>query len=363
MFAGTTTSSAATAEGNADLKGRIKQQVWGSATNVPCLPANVYDLIYLVSNSALTSITVYDGGVALTNAGDEANISALRSATIAPGAYYKTCLAAGLIRLGWSPAKAVTADVLEGANAAARTAAQIVKRMMTGFGISENIISATALADLDAKNSAVCYAFVNDSTSAADAIQKVLDSIGAWMVPNRFGIYEFGRFEAAVTDPNQAFDLSLQSIGDTLTREDVDLPAYRVTLKWGEMLHVQGDADVFEAVTAERRATIGSQWRSIVAEDTSVKTKHLDAIELEIETNLSSSSDASTEATRILNLFKVDRSIYRLTVPLDDAWPIQVGSSVLLTHTRLGMSSGSAFRVLSRVDNYDTETVTLTVWG
>lgn len=363
VFAGTTTASAATAEGNADLKGQIKQRVWGSATNVALQPANVYDLIYLASNSAMTSITVYDGGIPLTNDGDDANIATLQAATIASG-HYRTCLASGLVRLGAPAAFVVTADIVEGSNAAARTAGQIAYRMMIAHGIDASVLSVSTINDLDARNSAVCYSVVTDGRSAIDAIQEVLDSIGAWMIPNRNGIYEFGRFEAPTYDPNNSYDLDLQDVSDgQLQRLDVDLPCYRVTLKYGRVHRVQDDSEVAGIVTAERRATLGSDYRSVVAEDTSVQTKHPDAIEIEVVTNLSSSADATTEVARLLALLKVDRSKYSIALPLADAWPVNPGMSITLTHPRLGMSSGFPCMVLSRTDDYVNERLVFEVWG
>ncbi len=91
LYAGTTLASSATAEGNSDLKGKVKQRCWGSCSNVPMQPANPYDLIYLASNGAVLSIAVYDGDAALIYDGDSPNIASLRSATI-PAGHYRTCV-------------------------------------------------------------------------------------------------------------------------------------------------------------------------------------------------------------------------------------------------------------------------------
>jgi hypothetical protein len=191
-FLGTTTGPGATAEGNADLKGKIKQRAYGVAQNVLLQPANPYDLIYLASDpglQAIYSITVFDGAKALTNAGDFATIALLRAATtgaIGSGAAieegeYGTCLAAGLVRPGGLPEFALTADITVGATDADRTAAQIANQMLLDFGISGVEIVSGSFDGLDGKNSAVNGFLVDDDQTALMVIQPVLDSIGGWL--------------------------------------------------------------------------------------------------------------------------------------------------------------------------------------
>lgn len=363
QFAGTTVSTGATAEGNSDLQGQIKQQIWGECYNVPVQPANVYDLIYLVSNSALQSIdAIYDGGLALTIDGDSANIAALQAASIS-GGHARTCKAAGLIRLGATPTYAVTVDAKEGADAAARTAPQIAKRMLIAMGETTTTYLDGAFSALDAKNNAVCGAIVRDSGNALDIIQGVLDSIGAWMSPNRDGSLVVGRFEAPTVSPALTFNVESQSIGDSLSRADSPIPVWRVNVQYGRIGVVQDDAALAGAVTSTRRAYLGTEYRTVSSEDASIKTKHLNAGELTVTTAMVSEADAQDEADRLLALHGTEREKYDLTFALSDAWAADLGNSITLVHSRLGLDSGKPFSVLQRVDQYADEQVQLSVWG
>src|SRR5690606_36469248 len=134
-YAGTTLSAGATAAGTADMKGRPKPLVYGKAPNVPAVPVNPFNLICQVNDGAVSSITAYDGGAALSNAGDYPSLSALVGATVLAGRY-ATCLALGLFRLGSSLAKVVTADVVEGSTLALRNAGAIATRIMTRMGLT-----------------------------------------------------------------------------------------------------------------------------------------------------------------------------------------------------------------------------------
>lgn len=362
LFVGTTLSTAATAEGNADLKGQIKQRCYGSTKEVPLQPANPYDLIYLVSVAGdIQSITVYDGGVALAYDGSSASLAALRSATIAPGHYRRF---AGYVRLGGTPTFTLTADVVEGAGAADRTAAQIARRMLVDFGIPPNEIITGAFDALDDINAAPCGILVNDDRTALAACQQVLDSIGAWLAPGRDGSLAVGRHEAPQgSTTGLVFDCTGQSIGDSLERVDGEIPVYRVTLQYARVNTVQAASVLAGSVSAERRAYLASEWRSVVAEDLSVKLKHLDAREIIITTFLTEEADAQAEADRQLALLKVERERYDITLPLSDAWAGDLGLSMTLVHPRLGFAGGKPFSIIGRVDDYQRETVRFNLWG
>lgn len=358
-FAGTTTSSAATAEGNADLSGRIKQQVWGTVSNVELQPANVYDLIYLACNNAAISIVVYDGGIALTPDGDFADIAALQAATTLVPGHYATCLSAGLVRLGGPPQFAVTANIVEGANAAARTAAQIVKRILTGFGISPSVIAGASFSALDTLNASICGLLIDDDTTALAACQKVLDSIGGALLPNRLGFYEVDRFDAPAAGGTvyERYQISAFELVET------EIPVWRINLQYSPVHHVQGDAELAGAVDAPTRAFLATEYRTITVENASVKTKHLKAGELTVTTQLTSLTAATAEANRLLALYSAERKIYRVTLPLADAWLEEPGHDLTLKMPRLGMTAGKDFTVIGRQDNYAKENITLTVWG
>lgn len=361
-YAGTTTSTGATAEGNADLNGKVKQRVYGSASNVLLQPANIYDLIYLASNGACTSIDVYDGGLALINDGNSVSLAALQGASISAG-HYRTCLSLGLARLGGTPVFAVTADVVVGATAADRTAAQVVIDMLTDFGIASLDISSGTFTALDGVNNAEVQYLVDDDRTALAAISDVLDSIGAWILPNRDGAFEVGRFEAPVSSPALRFDLDTQMIADTLERVDGEIPTWRVNLDYAPVFHVQGEDQLAGAVSASRRTFLGAATRSVSSEDASVKTKHLSAPELAIKTYLKDEADARDEADRLLALYSEERDRYRVSFPLADAWSAEPGVAITIMHPRLGLESGRAFAVIGREDVYAKESVTLELWG
>lgn len=362
-YNGSTTSSAATAEGNADLQGQIKQRVYGQAFNVLVQPANPYDLIYLVSNSPLSAVTLYDGGLTLINDGNHPTLVGLRAASIS-GGHYATCLALGLVRVGGTPEFNLTADVIEGSGPNQRTAAQIAFRMMTDFGISAGDIDAASFDGLDDDNMAVTYAVIDDDRTALEAVQQVLQSIGGWLLPNHEGEFQVGRFEAPVpANPELQIDVEIKSLQDALVLVRSDVPVWRVVVKYQRVHHVQEDESLAGAVTSERRAFLSSEFRTVTAQNSAIKTKHLNAREITLTTQIVESDAAQTEADRLLDLLSPERSVYEIALSLQDGFRALPGQSITLTHPRLGMVSGKNFLVISREDRFAEEQITLQVWG
>ncbi|MGV6875954.1 hypothetical protein ACUSIJ_25120 [Pseudochelatococcus sp. B33] len=379
-YAGTTTSTGPTAEGNADLKDQIKPLIFGAVFNVPGLLANPYDLIYQWSDSALQSITVYDAGVQLKSAGNFSTISALRSATIRPG-FYGTCLSLGLARLGGAPYKQITADVVEGA-AGLRSAAQIAQRMLIRAGLTSVDYNASSFAALHNLNPVECGIYIDTDMHTKDAISQVLASIGGWLAPDHLGVFQVGRVSGPGT-PKDTFtaDDILGSGGIELlaaTDDGRGIPTYRVTLRYGRIWHLMQDGEVGGCVSDDRRAYLSTEYREARAENTSIQTKHRLSPEITIDTLLAGQSAASAEASRLLALRSVRRDTIRIVLPFGDsergdeaytrATAINLGDTIRVDVPRFGYSGGRNFVVIGREDSYGTaddpaQTVALTCWG
>lgn len=367
-YAGTTVLTGPTAEGTADLKDQPKPLCFGRALNVPAVAVNPFDLIYQLHDGALASISVFDGGVPLTHAGDFTTIAALRAASIRAG-QYGTCLALGLFRLGATPAFGVTADVLEGSSAADRRAGAVVGRMLARMGLTgaDNVVS-SSLAALDAAAPyEVCH-YSADDRHGLEAINAVLASVGGWIVPNGLGAFEVGRLAAPSPSPVGIITdrdiLEGDSIG-LICNPDTDggIPAWRVTLRYQPAFEVQADATLGQCVSVARRGAVSAPWREIKADAPAVRTKHLLAPELAIDTMLVNPADAAAEAARRLALYSVRRDV--LTLPIEhiaaDAYGL--GATVQVKLDRFGYQAGRNMVVIGRNESLRDEQVTLTVWG
>lgn len=366
VYAGTTTSTGPTAEGNLDLKDSVKPLCFGRCLNVPPVPANAIDLIYQVHDGAVSAITVYDGGVPLTVGVNHASIATLQAATIRPGRY-DTCLSLGLFRLGGAPAFAITADVSEGSSAAARYPGAVVQRMLAKMGLSGPAdVNAASFSALDAAAAMEIGIWIDGQTTGLAAMGDVLASVGGWIAPGSTGAFEVGRLLAPGT-PVGAIDED-DMLGETLgivVSEDTDggLPAWRVIIEYARNWTKQDDAVLGGCVDMPRRGFLAAENREEKAESAAVREKHLLAPELRISTLIVERSAALVEVARRLALYSVRRDVLSFSMNHVDADAYRVGRTMTIRQPRFGYEAGKNMVVIGREENLRDYTVMLTVWG
>lgn len=369
LFEGTTISGGATAEGNADQQGKPKPFGYGRIFNAAPAIANAYDLIYQVNDGPLHSIEgVYIDGVAvLDGATDHADLAALHGATV-PASTFHTCKALGLFRLGSVPAGVLTCDFTVGATSADRTAAQIAKSLVLDRGeLTAGEIDDAAITALDTATSAECGLYVDRDANTADLLDQVCGSVAAWWGFNRAGKFTMGRLAEPAGAPDlQVTDKDIVELQRGRTRtEGNGVPAYRVRLGYKKN-HTE-QAIPANAATEERRGEIKERYRFVSSEDASTQTKHLLAPELSFETLVWSEADALAEANHRLDLFKVQRSRWIVSVPLSliiDAEAIpDIGGIVDVTTARYGMNNGKKFLLVGIQEDYRNSAADLELWG
>lgn len=348
-----------------DLKGKVKPRVYGKVTNIPPPCVNTAKLTYQVSDGAVDSFDgVYDRGVALTAGADHATIAALQAAVVA-AATYQTCKAEGLLRLGSAPAGEVTCDVTQGASAAARTAAQLLKAVALAAGVPSGEIDAADVTALDVANPAVLGIWINDEATAASVMDDLAASVAAYYAFDRPGDLRMGRLVAPAGSPVATIhDYEILNIERRPPRDN-GRPVWSVTVSHSKIWTVQGN-DLAGGVAADRRAYLALERRAETATDPSVKTQFLLAGEMTVETLLTSSADAATEAARLLAIHKVRRDVFDVTVPaefLGENPNLKLMDVVRVQHGRFGLAAGRDLVWLGLRSELASNRLTLTVWG
>lgn len=366
-YAGTTTSTGPTAEGNEDLKDTLKPMIFGTVRNITPKLVNPYDLIWQVSNSSVASIAVKWGGQALAYAGDQLTIEALQSASI-PTAQYATCLSQGLFRSANSPSTVVTADVVEGSSAANRSVAQIARRMLQYYGVTD--LDLASFTNADAFNDAGAGIYIDNDTTALTLVSGMLDSLGYAVVPDLTGAYGVVMLrEPAGLTSTASFDLNDVASGQSLALlsgpgdEGEGVPAFSMELTYDRNWTQLDLSQVAGILTDAEKDALAEKDKTTSAVDNTVKTAHPLAAALSKDTYLATSADAQAEVARLLALYKVRRD--RIAVTIDDVAGenVELGDCVTLTLNRFGFDSGKKFLVLGRREEFRTRTVTLNLWG
>jgi hypothetical protein len=254
-------------EGTADIQGKPKPIALGEVHNATPVLVNTSKLIYQGHESALHAIpAVYDKGVALTVGTAYSTQAALEAAQPLPGTY-DTWLAGGCFRLGSSPFGAVTCDLVEGATAADRTAAQVSKRIALRATPSISYV-AQSFTDLDTLNSAVVGYYASSETTIGTALDEVLDGIGAWYGFDAGNNLNVGRLDAPSGTPvatlTTAEILDIQRLATQ--DEGRGLPVWKVNLNYDKNYTVQAaDSLAGVASSAWVGTTLPSSapWNSI----------------------------------------------------------------------------------------------------
>lgn len=227
-------------EGTQDIQGQPKPLTYGEVFNITPVLVNTSRLIYQVNDGTVTSIpAVYDRGISLTLGSAYASESAMFATEPLPG-YYRCWLAGGMFRLGATPAGTVTCDVVQGAAASDRTAAQIAKLIMLRKLSSGDLVAAD-FTTLDTANSSICGIYIKDETTIGDALDEVLGSVGAWYAFNSAGKLGVGRLTAptgsavASLTSSEILELTRMASNDT----GRGIPAYKVNTGYKKNYTVQ----------------------------------------------------------------------------------------------------------------------------
>lgn len=368
-YAGTTLAAGATAEGTENMKGRPKPLVYGRVENVPAVPVNPFNLIYQVNDGPVSSIAAYDGAAPLSNAGDHPTLSALAAATVLAGRF-ATCLSLGLFRLGGSPAKVVTADVVEGSTLSLRNAGAIATRIMTRMGLTgTSNVNAASFTALSSVAPAELGIFVGEERTARAVLSDIVGSVGGWLVPSATGVFEVGRLSAPGTPSFELGKFDIHTDGDgsfgIIANPDTDggLPAFRVNLTYRRNWQVQDDAGLAQCVSQEQRGFLALDRRMVKAESLALLTKHPLAPEMTVDTLIASEEDATAEASRRLALYNVRRDVVKLSARRGDAVNAQLNATGTIKLNRLDYQAGRSMVVIGRREDPAKERVDLWLWG
>jgi hypothetical protein len=350
-------------DGVADLKGKPRPVAYGKVFNVSPPMVNTSRLICEVG--VCNSVdAVYSNGAALT--AGTAYTSQSDMETNAPSAgTYRAWPAGGYFRLGSYSAEQITADVTQGASAAARTVAQVLRTLATDAGLTTAEISAADITALDGLNTAVVGIWIDDAgTTFANAMDQVAASLGVYYGFDSLGVLRMGRLTAP-TGMSKA-TLYGYDILDGIERrapKDNGIPVCGATVNYAKNYTVQTSGLAGSA--SAREPFVSEELRASNAADATIKTQWLLSDTMSVDTLLTAVADADAEAARLLALYKMRRDIFDIPVDLSfltaaDLWMLDL---VAVTYPRYDLQTGRLFRIIGIAPNLSSNKVTLTIWG
>ena len=335
-------------ESGASLEGRPKPLCFGKCLNVTPVQVNPALLLYQVHDGPIQAIdAVYNRGVALS------------------GAQYTVDLLRGTFTLLQSPGDAgvITADVRgDTLGGYVSTVAGIVRRVVATYGpLTTADLDTASFTALDTANPAVVGLYMADQRATLEALDELVNSIGAFYGFDRSGKFEVGLFLAPAAGPPAAAAFGPVEILE-IEALPTELPVWRQRVGYERNWTVQTSDSLAGAVTEARKAFLAEDVRLAVATDETVKTKFLLALDPEPwPTLLADQAAAQTEANRLLTLYGQRRDMYRVTVKTQP-YRLELGDQVDLDYTRFGLTA-RRFRIVGLEERADVNRVTMELWG
>ncbi|WP_182422028.1 hypothetical protein [Aureimonas sp. ME7] len=367
-YLGTTTAGSATvAEGNTDLKDVKKPMLFGRALAIAPVMVDQFNNVYQVASNALAVIeNARDSGVKLEPTQDYPDLAALKAASMV-GGQYATCLTSGLVRTYLRPDGTLTVDAAEGATLADRSAARIAQRMLG----SRVPINAADFDALHAGNPAECGLWIGQGeTLILSAVSSVLGSIGAWLLPDRFGIFRTGRLELPAGAPVTLLSRNrIIDRGEGFARLPTDdpgegMPAKNLTVRFGRAYTTFTEADLKEVAADDAFRTFAKEeWRQVKVEAPETAERHPRAIEMIFDSCLVQEADARAEAERLLVIYRAPRRRFQIVQASPTVAHVEPGDCATLQMNRYGLDAGRLVRVLGIAPTYGTNLTTLDVWA
>ena len=373
------------AEGTAaDLKGKPKPWLVGECENFtpPCV--NTSRLIYQISAKAIAEVAaVWSNGAAITAGTLRADLATLQATAPTTGTY-DWCLGndatgeGAYFRLGSSPANAtITCHAREGANAAARTPAQVARRLMLAApGVTESNVPMSGFVALDVAQSDACgwWFGPEDGQTLGPAIDAVLASAGAGWTPRRDGTFAPLRLD----DPSGYEPIARFTEGDILPglrcyaagSDNANPPPYEVALQWGRNWTVQSAQQTAGSITDARRAFLALAYRTATVRHRAIwdpvsrAGRNPLSQPLGHTTQLRTEANAQAEAARLLRLFGASRRIVDMVLPRSRVpASLDLGAVIRVTFPRFGLAAGKQFAVTALDEDWTASTVRIEGWG
>lgn len=368
--------------GGADLAQKPKPLAFGAVLNISPPLIDAAFLIYQVHDGAVLDIVaVYDRGAAFEKGADFPNFEALRAASIPQGTFV-TCCDLGLFRLNAQPAGMVTADV-QGDNAGGvfvEMTADIVRRLVARATalLDPDDIDTLSFDHLNTLQPAPVGYFVgvDAAPTVADVVATLMRGIGGWGGFRRNGLFEVRRFDAPVPpalmifDRNEIIEIKRRPLPDALTpppwRQRVS-SQHNWTVQESDLATVH-NSELAGVVSAERAAFLAVADRLSEASSVAVKGDHPFAKDPEpVEAFFRDKVDADVEAVRLLDLFRVERALYELTLPRRALY-LNLGDIISVTYPRFDLAAGRLMTVVEisedlTMSENKIDTVAVTAYG
>jgi len=170
-----------------------------------------------------------------------------------------------------------------------------------------------------------------------EACQQVASSVGAQVMMSRLGKLQLKRIDFPA--PTAAVEINSKHIVFKSLAVDSRIDV-TPSVKIGYCKNWTVESNLQTAIPEEHKALYEQEWLTVTQNDSATATKYKLLTEpVQKDTLLLTTSDANAEASRRLAITKEQRVIYKMQC-LPSMFNLEIGQSVILKHSRFGLSSG-----------------------
>jgi len=368
IFNGVTSDIDSSSRGVLNLKLRDKLQrlnmpitdikLGGTTKNkdelLPLCFGEVHNITPLLTNPATLEYQVHDGEVERVIEGRDNAVPVSKTDN----------LVAGKFTLNQSPFGRITASV-QGYKVGSwtNTIGDLIKSITTSYGDTNNRFSlsdidVTQVDAFDSSNQAPLGIYVPTRDTVINVCNKLARSVGAQLVMSRGGLLRLLK----ITLPATGTPIEINQndiIEDTLQIAEKVKVKSAIKVGFAKNWSVQDNLET--GIPAEHKELYKQEWLSVTSEDTTVKDLYkLEAEPEQIDTMLLRESDATTEADRLLNIYKVPRFVFSFEARAKFLGT-DLGDTVTLTHPRFNLDQGKTGVVIGLSTNWQTSRVRMEV--
>lgn len=356
-------------DGVAARKGQRRPRQYGYAKwTTPTLVDNTI-LLYQFTDNALYgySITnppkVYDSGVEITYNGTDYTSEADMIANSPAVGQFRMYPAGGYVRLG-SFAYSVTGYTPPVSYSGTGT---VLKQVALDMGVATGDINSSDVtaADALATSGAIGWHAAGTDVTALQCMSEIAEVQGLWFGFDRLGSLRMGQLITPTGTAIYSFTLQNCTSVERGTPGDMAVPIWQLTYNyernWTPNPRVAG------SLSADVLYDRSQAWRQLIVSDSAIKDKHKAAEVLvrnaptEYNTN---TTTMTTEANRVLSLFKADRDLVKVKTQFALALlAVDLGSVVEVRINRFGFDAGKKFVVVAVQFDLSTGSAEYSLWG
>ncbi len=252
-------------------------------------------------------------------------------------------LSTGKFRLAASPVGTITASVQ--GNKPSTYSNQIadnIKYLVKNYGtvanrLTDSDIDSTNFTAFASANTAPIGLYLSDRTNLLEACQQLAGSVGAQVTMSRAGLLQLLRIDFPPSGTPRLLDRN--DIVEHKLEVDSKLDV-AASVQIGFCKNYTVENNLQTVIPEEHKTLYGEEWLTNTQTDSTVATKYKLLTEpVRKDTLLLRSTDASTEATRRLNIVKDQRIVYKMSCFVS-AFDLVLGQAVTLQYPRFGLDVG-----------------------